>query len=87
MEPSSIISVAERLGVSFAFLLLILWGGYKLFGWFGNKILLPLQERHIRFLDKLEMGLEKVLDTQNETLRVVAEIHKNTREMDPLERR
>lgn len=87
MEPSSIISVAERLGVSFAFLLLILWGGYRLFGWFGNKILLPLQERHIRFLDKLEVGLEKVLDTQNETLRVVAKIHENTKEMDHLERR
>ena len=87
MEPNSIISVAERLGVSFAFLMLILWGGCRLFGWFGNKILLPLQERHIRFLDKLETGIEKVLDAQNETLRVVAEIHKNTREMDHLERR
>ena len=79
MEPTNIISVAERLGVSFAFLMLILFFFAKAAWWFGDKVIIPLTTKHISFIDRLELALEKVVKTQIELSDSCQQILSNTR--------
>jgi len=79
MEPTNIISVAERLGVSFAFLMLILFGFAKAAYWLGDKVIIPLTSKHIDFIDRLEKALEKVIDTQIDLTTSCKQILNNTR--------
>ena len=78
MEPN-IITIAERLGVSFAFLMLILFGFAKACHWFGDKVIIPLTSKHISFIDRLEAALEKVVATQVELTASCKQILNNTR--------
>ena len=78
MEPN-IITIAERLGVSFAFLMLILFFFAKACHWFGDKVIIPLTSKHISFIDRLEVALEKVVDTQVELTKACKQILSNTR--------
>ena len=78
MEPN-IITIAERLGVSFAFLMLILFGFAKASYWLGDKVILPLTSKHISFIDRLEVALEKVVATQVELTTACKQILNNTR--------
>lgn len=79
MEAANIISMAERLGVSFAFLVLILYFFAKAAYWFGDKVIIPLTTKHIDFIDRLETGINKVIDTQMELTKSCKQILNNTR--------
>lgn len=79
MDATNIISVAERLGVSFAFLILILFFFAKACYWFGDKVIIPLTSKHIDFIDRLEVALGKVIDTQVELTKSCKQILNNTR--------
>jgi hypothetical protein len=79
MDATNIISMAERLGVSFAFLVLILYFFAKATYWFGDKVIIPLTSKHISFIDRLEVALEKVVDTQVELTKSCKQILNNTR--------
>jgi hypothetical protein len=79
MEPTNIISVAERLGVSFAFLMLILFFFAKACYWFGDKVIIPLTSKHIDFIDRLEKALGTVIDNQVELTENCKQILNNTR--------
>lgn len=79
MEPQNIISIAERLGVSFAFLILILFFLAKATYWFGQNVVIPLTTKHIDFIDRLEKAIGQVIQTQTELTENCKQILNNTR--------
>jgi|GEM_PF-2228572 len=80
------IQLVERFGVSFSFLVFFVWCAYKSGMWLGEKVILPMQERHLEFLDKLEAGIETVVNTQNKSLEILNQVLLNTREIQALKR-
>lgn len=76
----------ERFGISFTFLMAFVWCLYKSGIWLGEKIVIPLQKRHLQFLDKLENGIDGVVETQNKTLQILNQILSNTKELSALRR-
>lgn len=77
--------IIERFGVSFSFLVFFVWCAVKSGKWLGEKIILPLQERHLQFLDKLEGGIDNVIVTQTKTLEILNQILLNTKEKESVE--
>ena len=69
----NIIDIFERFGVSLSFLVFMLWTTYKGFGWLGSNILLPLHQRHMLFIDRLENSIGEVAKAQAESLRILTE--------------
>ena len=80
------IQLVERFGVSFSFLVFFVWCAYKSGMWLGEKVILPMQERHLEFLDKLEAGIDTVVNTQNKSLEILNQVLLNTREIQALKR-
>jgi hypothetical protein len=68
------IDIFERFGVSLSFLIFLLWVTYKGFGWLGGNILLPLHQRHMLFIDRLENSINEVAKVQSESMRILAEV-------------
>lgn len=68
------IDIFERFGVSLSFLIFLLWVTYKGFGWLGSNILLPLHQRHMLFIDRLENSINEVSKVQSESMRILAEV-------------
>lgn len=61
------VAVAERLGVSAAVLVALLWATYKFavwcaakFNWFSENVVVPVTARHIRFMDEIISAHDKV---------------------------
>lgn len=79
MDSTNIITVAERMGVSFAFLILILFFFAKAAYWFGDKVIIPLTTKHIDFIDRLEKAIGQVIQTQTELTENCKQILNNTR--------
>jgi hypothetical protein len=50
----------EKIGLPGFILVLLLIGLWKSFVWASSNILLPLTERHISFLDKLEKNFDQI---------------------------
>ena len=48
----TMINLVEKLGVPVGILLVFSYGFWQSVSWFGNRIVVPLQESHIRFLTK-----------------------------------
>lgn len=80
------IQLVERFGVSFSFLVFLAWCLYKLALWMGEKVVMPIQQRHLEFLDKLENGIETVINTQNKSFEILNQVLLNTREIQALKR-
>lgn len=59
------VTIVRDLGLPVALLLGLFWGLYQGTCWFGQKVVIPLQERHLLFLDKLEKAMEQIADTQS----------------------
>ena len=59
---------------------------YKLALWMGEKVVMPIQQRHLEFLDKLENGIETVINTQNKSFEILNQVLLNTREIQTLKR-
>lgn len=68
------IDIFERFGVSLSFLIFLLWVTYKGFGWLGSNILLPLHQRHMLFIDRLENSINEVAKVQSESMRILSEV-------------
>ena len=60
------IAILEKLGVPVAALFGLSYGVFTTLKWFGNNIVMPLHQRHLIFLDRLEAGIQKICDTQVE---------------------
>ena len=59
-------NLIDKLGVPVAALAAI---GYSIYGtirWIGANILIPIHQRHLLFLDRLETSIEKICNTQVE---------------------
>lgn len=68
------VDIFEKFGVSLGFLIFLLWVTYKGFGWLGGNILLPLHQRHMLFIDRLENSIGEVAKAQAESLRILTEV-------------
>lgn len=66
MNTTDIIMIAEKLGVSFMILLAVLYALAKSFYWFGDKVVLPITNKHLDFIERLEKGIDKVVETQGD---------------------
>ena len=86
MDEKEIILLIERLGVSCTFLIFFVCTTYKAANWLGNKIILPLHDRHIKFIDRLENGLENVVKSQENTMTILNQILLNTRELQEIKK-
>lgn len=86
MDEKELILLIERLGVSCTFLMFFVWTTYRAANWLGEKIILPLHDRHIKFIDRLENGLESVVKSQENTMGILNQILLNTRELHELKR-
>ena len=53
-----LLNLFEKLGIPVGLLLIMAWGFWQSVSWFGNKVVVPLQESHIRFLSSLEETLK-----------------------------
>jgi len=73
------VEIFEKFGVSLGFLVFMLWTTYKGFGWLGSNILLPLHQRHMLFIDRLESSIDEVSKVQAESLRILTEVLNYTR--------
>ena len=80
------IQLVERFGVSFSFLVFLAWCLYRLALWMDEKVVMPIQQRHLEFLDKLENGIETVINTQNKSFEILNQVLLNTREIQALKR-
>ena len=73
------IEIFEKFGVSLGFLVFMLWTTYKGFSWLGQNIILPLHQRHMLFIDRLEGSIGEVAKAQAESLKILTEVLNYTR--------
>ena len=60
------LSLFDKMGIPVAALVAIGYGIFSTCKWLGNNILMPLHQRHLLFLDRLEAGIQKICDKQVE---------------------
>lgn len=82
-----IVTLIERFGVPITFLAFFVFCVYKGGGWLGTSILLPLHQRHMLFIDRLEAGIGEVTKAQSESMRVLSLILQQTKELEALHRK
>ena len=73
------VEIFEKFGVSLGFLIFILWSVYKGFKWLCENIILPLHQRHMLFIDRLENSINEVTKVQTESMRILAEVLNHTK--------
>jgi hypothetical protein len=54
------ISIAEKIGLPGLIIIFLILGLWKAFAWAGSNILLPVTEKHINFLEKLEKNFDQI---------------------------
>jgi hypothetical protein len=81
------IGLIERFGVTLTFLVFLVWCVYRGGTWLGINILLPMHQRHILFIDRLESGISDVTKAQTESMQVLTEILRQTKELEALHRK
>ncbi len=57
--------ILERFGLPITLLAICGWALYRSVNWAADKILLPVANRHIQFLDKISGAVEKISDNQD----------------------
>jgi hypothetical protein len=60
------VNLFEKLGIPVGLLLIMAWGFWQSVSWFGNKVVVPLQESHVRFLTSLEDTLKTLAIGQDQ---------------------
>ena len=58
------ITIIEKLGLPVAALVGLSYGVFQTLKWFGHNIVMPLHQRHLLFLDRLENSIDKICSTQ-----------------------
>jgi hypothetical protein len=60
------LTIIDRLGLPCVALIAIGYGLYNSARWLGNNILMPIHQRHLVFLDRLEAGISRIVETQHD---------------------
>jgi hypothetical protein len=60
------LTIIDRLGLPVVALIAIGYGLHNSARWLGNNILMPIHQRHLIFLDRLEAGISRIVDTQHD---------------------
>ena len=60
------LTIIDRLGLPVVALITIGYGLHNSARWLGNNILMPIHQRHLIFLDRLEAGISRIVDTQHD---------------------
>ena len=60
------LTIIDRLGLPCVALIAIGYGLHNSARWLGNNILMPIHQRHLVFLDRLEAGLNRIVETQHD---------------------
>lgn len=60
------LTIIDRLGLPCVALIAIGYGLHNSARWLGNNILMPIHQRHLVFLDRLEAGISRIVDTQHD---------------------
>jgi len=60
------LTIIDRLGLPVVALIAIGYGIHNSARWLGNDILMPIHQRHLIFLDRLEAGISRIVDTQHD---------------------
>jgi len=81
------VSLIERFGVTLTFLIFLVWCVYRGGSWVGVNILLPLHQRHMLFIDRLESGIGEVTKAQTDSMKILTEILRQTKELEALHRK
>jgi hypothetical protein len=81
------VSLIERFGVTLTFLVFLVWCVYRGGSWVGVNILLPLHQRHMLFIDRLESGIGEVTKAQTDSMKILTEILSQTKELEALHRK
>jgi len=66
---TSFLSIIEKLGIPMGILLVFSYGFWQSVVWFGNKVVVPLQEGHMKFLGNLEETLKTLANGQEQLAR------------------
>jgi hypothetical protein len=59
------LNLIDKLGLPVVALVAIGYALYNSCKWIGTNILLPIHNRHLIFLERLELGIEKIVDVQH----------------------
>ena len=70
----NLIDIFEKFGVTLSFLVFFLLAAYRGFCWLGQNIILPLHQRHMIFIDRIEGSIGEVAKAQAESLRILSEV-------------
>lgn len=54
--------IAQSFGLPVVMLFVVVWGLSKVAIWLGHRVVVPVMERHVKFIDKLEGSVEKQSD-------------------------
>lgn len=66
MDAPSWLQIVEKIGIPMGILAVFSWGFWKSAQWAGTKIILPIHERHMQFLDSLEDTLKMLAGGQDQ---------------------
>jgi len=66
---TSFFSIVEKLGIPMGILLVFSYGFWQSVIWFGNRVVVPLQEGHMKFLGNLEETLKTLANGQEQLAR------------------
>ena len=66
---TTLLSIVEKLGVPMGILLIFSYGFWQSVVWFGNRVVVPLQEGHMKFLGNLEETLKTLANGQEQLAR------------------
>jgi len=82
-----IVSLVEKFGITLTFLVFLVWCVYRGGSWVGVNILLPLHQRHMLFIDRLEAGIGELTSAQTESMKILTQILQQTKELEALHRK
>lgn len=66
---TTLLSIVEKLGIPMGILLVFSYGFWQSVVWFGNRVVVPLQEGHMKFLSNLEETLKTLANGQEQLAR------------------
>lgn len=66
MDTQIFLQIFEKIGIPMGILAVFSWGFWKSAQWCGTRIILPIHERHMQFLDSLEDTLKCLAHGQDQ---------------------
>lgn len=66
---TTLLSIFEKLGIPLGILAVFAYGFWTSIVWFGNRVVIPLQDGHMKFLGNLEETLKTLANGQEQLAR------------------